>query len=227
MAIEPERTRKTAEDRRREIADAALRVIATQGLGRFTALAVSREVGLTDGALFRHFPSMEAIVDAAIDRVEELLFEGFPPADEDPIDRLGAFFRRRAAVIRQNPGISPLVISDELAKAGSAQGLERVSGFRRRSAAFVRTSLAEAERRGLLAPGLGTEEAAFVVLGALLALVHGATAPSAAAVVPLAARVWSALESFLRGPSARMQGAGRRPPRRSGRNRNRNGGEAP
>jgi AcrR family transcriptional regulator len=225
MTVEPERTRKTAEDRRREIADAALRVIATQGLGRFTALAVAREVGLTDGALFRHFPSMEAIVDAAIDRVEELLFEGFPPADEDPIDRLGAFFRRRAAVIRQNPGISPLVISDELAKAGSARGLERVSGFRRRSAALVRACLAEAERRGLLAPGLGTEEAAFVVLGALLALIHGTTAPSAAAVVPLAARVWSALESFLRGSSARMQRAGRRPPRRSGRNRNR--GETP
>jgi AcrR family transcriptional regulator len=225
MTVEPERTRKTAEDRRREIADAALRVIATQGLGRFTALAVAREVGLTDGALFRHFPSMEAIVDAAIDRVEELLFEGFPPADEDPIDRLGAFFRRRAAVIRQNPGISPLVISDELAKAGSARGLERVAGFRRRSAALVRACLAEAERRGLLAPGLGTEEAAFVVLGALLALIHGTTAPSAAAVVPLAARVWSALESFLRGSSARMQRAGRRPPRRSGRNRNR--GETP
>src|SRR5512133_3920382 len=127
MAHATERApRKTAGDRRREIADAALRVIAAHGTGRFTALAVAREVGVTDGALFRHFPSMEAIVDAAIDRVEELLFEGFPPAEEDPLDRLGAFFRRRATVIRRSPGISPLVISDELAKAGSARGVERV-----------------------------------------------------------------------------------------------------
>lgn len=212
-------SRKPAEDRRREIADAALRVIAGQGLGRFTALAVAREVGLSDAALFRHFSSMEAIVDAAIDRVEELLFEGFPPADEDPLDRLGAFFRHRAAVIRQNPAVSPLVISDELAKGGSAHGLERVTGFRRRSAGFVRDCLAEAERARLLAPGLDAEAAAFVVLGSLLALIHGSTAPSAAAVVPLAARVWSALESFLRGPQARLQSAGRRPPRRTGRRR--------
>lgn len=220
MPLPSERAaRKSAEDRRREIADAALRVIAGQGLGRFTALAVAREVGLSDAALFRHFPSMEAIVDAAIDRVEELLFEGFPPADEDPLDRLGAFFRRRAAVIRQNPAVSPLVISDELAKGGSAHGLERVTGFRRRSASFVRACLAEAERERLLAPGLDPEAAGFVVLGSLLALIHGSTAPSAAAVVPLAARVWSALESFLRGPRARLQSAGRRPPRRTGRHR--------
>jgi AcrR family transcriptional regulator len=222
MAHPPERaTRKPAEDRRREIADAALRVIAAGGLGRFTALAVAREVGLSDGALFRHFPSMEAIVDAAIDRVEELLFEAFPPAGADPLERLGAFFRRRATVIRQNPGISPLLVSDELAKAASAAGVERVAGLRRRSAAFVRACLAEAEAGGLLAPGIDAEVAAFVVLGSLVALAHGATAPSAGAVAGLSARVWGALESFLRGPGARLQSAGPRPPRRTGRDRDR------
>src|SRR5512147_3249009 len=100
----PRAPRKAAEDRRREIADAALRVISAEGLGHFTALAIAREVGLTDGALFRHFASKEAIVDAAIDRVEELLFEGFPPEGEDPVERLGAFFARRVAVIRAQPG---------------------------------------------------------------------------------------------------------------------------
>jgi AcrR family transcriptional regulator len=226
MAHQPERaTRKPAEDRRREIADAALRVVAAGGLGRFTALAVAREVGVSDAALFRHFPSMEAIVDAAIHRVEELLFEGFPPAEEDPLDRLGAFFRRRATVIRQNPGISPLLVSDELAKAASPAGVGQVAGLRRRSAAFVRACLAEAEERRLLGPGLDAEVAAFVVLGSLVALAHGAAAPSAAAVGALSARVWGALESFLRGPSARQQSAGRRSPRRTGRHRDR--GETP
>jgi AcrR family transcriptional regulator len=214
MPPRAERTsRKPTEDRRREIADAALRVIATQGLGRFTALAIAHEVGLTDGALFRHFPSKEAIVDAAIDRVEELLFEGFPPEADDPIDRLGAFFRRRVAVIREHPGISSLVASEELAKAGSPEGVERVAEFRRRSTDFVRSCLAAAERRRLLAPGLGAEEAAVVVLGALLALAHSRTAPWREAISTLAPRVWSALESFLRGSQARSQSAGRRPPR--------------
>lgn len=213
----PAPRRKPAEDRRREIADAALRVVAAGGLGRFTSLAIAREVGVSDAALFRHFPSKDAIVDAAIDRVEEILFEGFPPQADDPVDRLGAFFRRRVEAIRAHPGVSRLVATDELAKAGSAAAAERVAEFRRRSAAFVRDCLAEAAGRRLLAPGLQAEEASVIVLGSLLALAHASTAPPAAAIPVVAPRVWSALESFLRGRSARLQSAGRRPPRRTGR----------
>jgi AcrR family transcriptional regulator len=221
----PERAaRKPAEDRRREIADAALRVIAAQGLGRFTALAIAGEVGLTDAALFRHFPSKEAIVDAAIDRVEELLFEGFPPQAEDPIERLGAFFRRRVAIIREHPGISSLVATEELAKAGSAEGVKRVAEFRRRSTEFVHSCVEEAERGRLLAAGLGGEEAGIVVLGALLALAHSRMGHGREAISALAPRVWGALESFLRGPKVRARNAGRRLPRGSGRHRRR--GEA-
>ncbi|HET7826502.1 MAG TPA: TetR/AcrR family transcriptional regulator [Anaeromyxobacter sp.] len=213
----PGPTRKPAEDRRREIAEAALRVVASGGLGRFTSLAVAREVGVSDAALFRHFPSMDAIVDAAIDRVEEILFEGFPPQAADPVDRLGAFFRRRVEAIRFNPGVSRLVATDELAKAGSAAAAARVAGFRRRSTEFVRACLEEAEGRGLLGPGVRAEEASVIVLGALLALAHATTAPPPAALPAIAARVWSALETFLRGPVARPQSAGDRPPRPSGR----------
>jgi AcrR family transcriptional regulator len=213
----PAPRRKPAEDRRREIADAALRVVAAHGLGRFTSLAIAREVGVSDAALFRHFPSKDAIVDAAIDRIEEILFEGFPPQVDDPIERLGAFFHRRVEAVRAHPGVSRLVASDELAKAGSATSAERVAGFRRRSAGFVRGCLAEAERRHLLAPGVHVEEASVIVLGSLLALAHASTAPPAAAIPAIAPRVWSALESFLRGQGARPQSAGHRPPRRTGR----------
>jgi AcrR family transcriptional regulator len=210
-------TRRPAEDRRREIADAALRVIAADGLGRFTALAIAREVGLTDAALFRHFPTKAAIVDAAIDRVEELLFEGFPPQADDPIARLGAFFQRRVEVIRAHPGISTLVATGELAKAGSAAGARRVLAFRRRSTGFVRACLDEAARRGLLAADAGVEEAEVVVLGALLALAHAGLGPAREAAPALAPRVWGALESFLRGREPRPRGAASRPPRLRGR----------
>lgn len=218
--------RRPAEDRRREIADAALRVIASQGLGRFTSVAIAREVGLTDAALFRHFPSKEAIVEAAVDRVEELLFEGFPPGDDDPIERLGSFFRRRVAVIRASPAITSLVATGELAKAGSGAGAKRATEFRVRSTAFVRSCIEEAERRGLLAARLGAEEATIVVIGALLALAHSRMPPGReSAVAVIAPRVWSALESFLRGRMVRPRSAGRRPPRRPGRHHSR--GETP
>jgi AcrR family transcriptional regulator len=215
--------RKPAEDRRREIADAALRVIAAQGLGRFTALAIAREVGLTDGALFRHFRSKEEIVDAAIDRVEELLFDGVPPSSEDPIERLGHFFLRRVAVIGEHAGISRLLVSEELARAASETGVKRVEGFRRRSAAFVRACLSEAETLRMLPAGLGAAEASVVVMGSILALAHWPVAAQREPAVALAPRIWKALESLLRGKRGGSPAARPRAPRRSGRRSNTGG----
>lgn len=68
-------SRQTSDARRRQIAEAALSVIAEDGLARFTSAAIARKVGVTDGALFRHFADKDAIVLAAIDRVEEILFD--------------------------------------------------------------------------------------------------------------------------------------------------------
>ncbi len=197
--------RKPADSRRREIAGAALKVIAEQGLARFTSLAIAQEVGVSDAALFRHFPTKEAIVLAVIDRVEEVLFDGFPPTEADPIGRLGTFFRQRIQVIRENPGVARLMGSEQLAQAAPPEGVARVAEFRRRSQSFVRGCLAEAHRQGLLAE-VGPEEATVLVLGAILALAH---APVARPSAQLPERVWSALERLLRRTGRRAAGVAR------------------
>jgi AcrR family transcriptional regulator len=192
--------RKTAESRRREIADAALRVVAEQGLGRFTALAIAREVGVSDAALFRHFKTKDEIVLAAIDRVEEILFAGFPPPGRDALDRLGNFFRQRVAVIGENPGVARLVASDALSQAAPAAGVAHVAELRRRSVRFVRACLAEAARDGLLADGVEPAEAEVLVIGAILALTQARVAMvRASRDGVLADRTWRALARLLRG----------------------------
>jgi len=199
--------RKPAEARRREIADAAVKVIAEQGLARFTSLAIAREVGVSDAALFRHFATKDDIVLAVIDRVEEVLFSGFPPAGADPIERLGQFFRQRIQVIRENPGVARLVGSDQLSQAAPPAGVARVAEFRRRSQSFVHDALVEAHREGLLAEGVGPEEATVLVLGSLMALAHSPRSPRPPAAVP--DRVWAALERALRRTGPRSTAASR------------------
>ncbi|HEX9049650.1 MAG TPA: TetR/AcrR family transcriptional regulator [Anaeromyxobacter sp.] len=201
--------RKPADARRREIADAALRVVAGQGLARFTAMSIAREVGVSDAALFRHFRTKDAIVLAVVDRVEEILFEGFPPAEPDPIARLGRFFERRIAGIRENPGVARVIDSELLAQVAPPEGVARVAAFRRRSRAFVHRTLLEARRKGLLAPGLAPDEATILVLGAILALGHAGIGAGVERRLP--ARVWTALERVLRGAGV---AAASRTPRR-------------
>lgn len=162
--------RMKTEIRQRQIAEAALRVIAQQGLRRFTAATIAREVGISDGTLFRHFPDKDAIVVAALDHAEALLFEGFPPQHPDPIERLGLFFHQRLALVKANPAIVRLAMSDQLAQAAGGLGAERVANWKARSADFIRACLVEAKAQGQLRAGVSTGALCLVVLSSILSL---------------------------------------------------------
>jgi AcrR family transcriptional regulator len=188
------KTRQPTETRKVQIADAALKVIAEQGLGRFTTQAIAKEIGITDGTLFRHFASKEDIVLAALDRVEERLFEGFPPTDPDPLARLERFFRFRAALVGANPVIARLAFSEELPHAAGPRGAMQVKRWKDRSLEFVIASLDEAVGAGRAAADLPTREVAVMVIGGLMALVRFGELTAGTSDVN---KAWRAIERML------------------------------
>lgn len=190
--------RRSTEDRQREIADATLRIIAAQGLRGFTTAAVAAEVGLSDGAIFRHFPNKAAIVTAAIDRVEELLFTGAPAPAADPLERLGDFVRFRVATIHAHPGIPRIVFSEELAHAAGDEGAGKVAELKRRSFTFVRWCLEEAAERKLLVSDVPVDHLVLLVQGLLLALAFRASESDAPSASAAAEQAWRSVERLIR-----------------------------
>lgn len=186
--------RHPTEERRLQIADAALQVIATQGLGRFTTQAIAAEVGITDGTLFRHFPNKEAIVLAALDRVEERLFSGFPPDVADPIERLERLFLYRASLVTEHPVIARLAFSEELPHAAGPVGARQVARWRERTLGFVVGCIDEAAAQGRIDPEIPAREVGCVVMGTLLALARFRDGAEPGAP----ARAWSLVERMLR-----------------------------
>jgi AcrR family transcriptional regulator len=192
--------RKTTDIRQAEIVDAAMRIIASKGSRKFTAELLGARVGVTAGAIFRHFKNMDAIVEAIVSRMEEILFEDFPPEAVDPIERLGIFFQHRIRTIVAQPHISRMLLSDHLAQAGGKAQARRLEEFKRRSRDFVFECLREALESGTLRGEAGPEEGAILVLGGIFALAHAITrVPNPGEVEQLAHRVWSVIESTLRG----------------------------
>jgi AcrR family transcriptional regulator len=61
------RTPKIVEDRREQIAAAALRVFAQKGFTRATNRDIAREAGITPGLIYHYFPSKEALLKAIVD----------------------------------------------------------------------------------------------------------------------------------------------------------------
>lgn len=61
------RTPKVVEDRREQIAEAAMRVFAEKGFMRATNKDIAREAGITTGLIYHYFDSKEALLKAIIE----------------------------------------------------------------------------------------------------------------------------------------------------------------
>lgn len=187
--------------RQRQMVHVAMRVLADEGARALTSQRLASELGLTTGAIFRHFESMAAIVGAVVDRMEAALFAGFPPSAADPVERLERFFLERTACIRAHPELSRLLLSGAVGQCDAPREAERVEGFKRRTQAFLRETLSEASAQGRLAPHVSPTNAQLLVVGAVTALAHagapggghrGSTGASADAT-----EVWATLARAL------------------------------
>ncbi|HET6602592.1 MAG TPA: TetR/AcrR family transcriptional regulator [Xanthomonadaceae bacterium] len=95
-------------------AQAALDTIAESGVAAVAVEPLARRLGVTKGSFYWHFPSREALLEAALARWEQVELEqvfGTLEAVPDPRERLRALFRLVAHEVR------PHAIYSELLKA--------------------------------------------------------------------------------------------------------------
>lgn len=192
--------RRPTEERKEQIADAALRIISTRGVHRLTAMELAREVGIADGTIFRHFKDKKAIVRAAIERMEALLFAGEAPAHADPLERLEAFFVRRLTLVQKAPAVFLAALNDRLLEAAEDDG-HLVLSLVERSQVFVRDCLVEAQARGQVAKDLPVDVLTTVVIGTLQASAFLRHKSKRARATP--EQAWQVVERLLRGSAGR------------------------
>lgn len=173
--------RRKTRERQEELVDAALRIIETQGIAALTTRALADEIGLTTGAIFRHFTSLDALLLAVVTRVEQVLAQTFPPEHLEPRERLLQFVERRSEVVGTQRGILRLMLSEQFALALPAEGAERIRGCVKRSRAFIAACIREAQAAGTLRSDVDAQALALVVIGTTQALALAHTAPFAVA----------------------------------------------
>lgn len=161
--------RRTTRERQVEIADAALRVIAEHGIASFTMDRLAREIGITSGALFRHFASKDEILAAAVTRAEHLLRASFPSPTLDPIERVQAFVQARTALVGSNAGLARLVFSEQFMMALDEASRERLKQVMIASQRFLIEALGEAQAAGSIRRDVPAEHLSTVIMGMIFA----------------------------------------------------------
>ena len=184
-----------------------LELARDRGPDAITTQAIAERIGITQGAVFRHFPHKEAIwlavfdwVRASLDRV---LKEGVDAA-RSPLANLERVFCAHVALVAANPGL-PRILHHELQAAGASPVhlavREVVGGYRRRLARLFD----QAKDAGEVAAGVDTMLATLLFIGAVQGLaIEAALTGRDAAAVRVATATFELLANGYRGaPPAR------------------------
>lgn len=130
--------------RRDQIAEATLALVAEHGLGRLSVAQVAKRVGIAPSALYRHFPSKEAMFDAVLERVGGRLHGLVGEAADGPGDEVDAFHRLlglHLELIRQNQAFFAIIVHDAFHSGGPARRqrvFEVITGYLARITTLVK-----------------------------------------------------------------------------------------
>jgi AcrR family transcriptional regulator len=169
----PNTPKQATEQRQASLVSAALALAAQHSPARVTTADLARAVGLTQGAVFRHFESKEAIWLAVIDFAHQVLLARLQTAAQShvqPLTALRAVFMAHVDFVVEQPGV-PRVIFQELQHPEDTALKARVRVLMQDYRSLVTRLLLQAQAAGLLAPGTDLQASAVLFIGSVQGLV--------------------------------------------------------
>ena len=188
-------TRLPTEHRQAEIVAAALQLARESSPALITSGDIAAAIGVTQGAVFKHFPTKDAIWLAAMRWVREALLQALAAARDraaTPLDALSAVFRAHVEFIVAHPGV-PRLIFHELQQAADSPAKREVRALLQAYRKLLLELLARAP--------IGRESDAEAAATAFIGLVQGLVMQSMVTGRPAAMRQQAdpVLALYLRG----------------------------
>ncbi len=161
------RVRKTAEERKSEIVETTLVLSDRVGPDRLSTGRIAKSLGITQAAIFRHFPTKQDLWAAVAHRIGEKYRRAWSEserADPDPIEQIRKLILRQLDLIESTPAIPAILFSRELHVENSM--LRRIFGelmkqFHRRLEDLAK----KAQKHGSISSDIAATDAADLLIG--------------------------------------------------------------
>lgn len=142
--------------RRQQILEALAQMLEANPGNRITTAGLAREVGVSEAALYRHFPSKSKMFEGLIEFIEDTLFSRVNlilNEEETAAGRCEKMLMLLLAFTERNPGITRILTGDAL--AGETDRLhQRVAQLFDRFETQLKQVIREAEIREGLRPSI-------------------------------------------------------------------------
>ena len=162
-----------ADERRSATVEAVVDLAAQQNPSDITTTAIAQHMGLTQGALFRHFPSKDAILQAVMTWVAERLLLRLDKAAgqaASPTAALQAVFMAHIGFVSERPGV-PRLIFGELQRPGQTVAKQMVQTLIQLYGERLRRLLEAGKAQGELDAALDVPAATVLFIGTVQGLV--------------------------------------------------------
>ena len=167
MNISTKISRQSSVFRRSQIVNAAIHLITTKGMEFVTIDAIADEVGLTEGALYRHFTSKRQILTSVIDEIERNLLQTVETAKQhgsNSLQSLEFILEYHLSDVESRRAASFIIISEAIGFDGI--GLSpRVSLMLTRYLQFLEQCIREGIEDCTIRPEVDVNAAATTFLG--------------------------------------------------------------
>lgn len=163
-------TKTTAKiSRRQQILESLAKMLEDSPGARITTAALAKEVGVSEAALYRHFPSKSKMFEGLIEFIEETIFTRITLiVAEEPtaLKRCENIILLLLTFTERNPGITRLLTGDAL--TGETERLRnRIAQLFERIETQIKQILREAELREGIRPTLPVSAAANLLMACM------------------------------------------------------------
>lgn len=155
--------------RQQEIIDAALRLISQKGIQGLTIKNLSKEIGISEPAIYRHFENKIEILTAIIDIFKgstRQIFEKELHADFTSLEKIEHLFAIHFERFASNPSLVSVIFSEELFR-GEPVLIKKIAEVIDTNASILTVIIKQGQQSKELRDDVSADHLAVMIMGTL------------------------------------------------------------
>jgi TetR/AcrR family transcriptional regulator, fatty acid metabolism regulator protein len=156
-------------ERQKEILDTALDLISQKGIQGLTIKNLSKKIGISEPAIYRHYENKIEILLKILDLFKESsgsIFEEALQSEFGSIHKIELLFSRHFSKFAENPTLVSVIFSEEIFRSEPAL-IEKIAEVINRNSQILRKIIVAGQEGGEIRNDLEAGHIAIIIMGSL------------------------------------------------------------
>jgi TetR/AcrR family transcriptional regulator, fatty acid metabolism regulator protein len=156
-------------DRQKEILDAALDLIDQKGIQGLTIKNLSKKIGISEPAIYRHYENKIEILLTILDLFKDStgrIFEEEIQNDFGAIEKIEHLFSRHFSKFAENPSLISVIFSEEIFRSEPVL-IKKIAEVINKNSLILRKIIIFGQKKGEIREDLEASHIAIIIMGSL------------------------------------------------------------